>query len=402
MNIATFLRKFPAYSETYPLWHIVELARGGNSVTIHAARKGNPGELQTKDPHFFLNTSVRYLVDKGVTKRSFLNDDAIKTFSGVVHCMPELFNARSRRNILRRLSWHRHGLRKQRYDIAHAYFGNNALVAMELGKAGFVKAPLVVSFLGYDVTTLPLKFGEQMYKDLFRYSEALCVSSDFIGERLSRLGAPEAKIKKIPIGLPIASMPIRASLKPAGRPLQAISVGRLEPVKGMEYAISAVSLSRSNGLDIRLNIYGDGSEKENLLKLIKKLGLSDSVTLLGSQSHDEVISGMLKSDLLLYTGATQPNGAEEGLGGSIIEAQAMGLPVVATKVGGVSEAFLDSITGVSVPAENIEAIADGIVRVREMLEARPNLSEEAREHSAFNYDSKVLHRRWMALYESLL
>lgn len=132
---------------------------------------------------------------------------------------------------------------------------------------------------------------------------------------------------------------------------QVITVARLIPIKGISYLIKAMTSVK----DAKLLIIGDGSERRMLERLALKLGLGNNVSFIGWIDHGYLFWEYLQQSTVFVLPSLS-----EGCPRAIIEAMACGLPVVATKVGGVSEVIVDGVNGFFVPPRDEKALAEAI------------------------------------------
>ena len=137
------------------------------------------------------------------------------------------------------------------------------------------------------------------------------------------------------------------------------TVGRLVEKKGVEQAIRAVSLLRRERPELAFTyrVAGDGPLRGHLEALIGSLGLQDCVTLLGACTGREVAALLEDSQLYLQPSVTAANGDMEGIPVSLMEAMAMGLPVLSTRHSGIPELVADGEAGFLVPERDIPALA---------------------------------------------
>jgi glycosyltransferase involved in cell wall biosynthesis len=131
-------------------------------------------------------------------------------------------------------------------------------------------------------------------------------------------------------------------------------VGRLEPVKGVRYLISAMKRVHDTIPDARLIIIGEGTERAMLEALSARLGLQTCVQFGGEVPHEKVLSFMQQADVFVLPSLS------EGFPMVIVEALACGLPVVASRVGGVPEIITNETNGYLVEAKDEGALADRI------------------------------------------
>ena len=174
----------------------------------------------------------------------------------------------------------------------------------------------------------------------------------------------------------------------------AISVARLSATKDFPTLLRAVSLVLPQVPDFRLRIVGDGPERSKLETLIDDLNLRRHVELLGER-HDVPA-------LLADSGFFVSSSLSEGISLTLLEAMAVGLPIVTTAVGGNPEVVLDGHTGRLAPAGNPAALAGAIVDLcgeRDLWSAMGTLGRQRVEQ---NFEIRNMIRNYEALYEELL
>jgi glycosyltransferase involved in cell wall biosynthesis len=134
-------------------------------------------------------------------------------------------------------------------------------------------------------------------------------------------------------------------------------VGRLKRYKGVETAIRAIAIARRSGVDVRLEIAGQGDDRARLEHLSRALGLGDGVRFLGFVSEEE------KRTLLRRSWATVFPSLKEGWGITNVEAAACGTPAVASDSPGLRESVRHEETGLLVPGDDPEALSAGLLRL---------------------------------------
>ena len=240
--------------------------------------------------------------------------------------------------------WDRY-VSERRPDVVLAEFGPNGLCVLNGCKRHAI--PLVVHFHGYDVSFL---LRQKAYLNalprLFSDAVAIVAVSSKMKSSLARLGCPSDKIQVIPCGAPIGD--INRS-KPTSDICEFLAVGRLIEVKGPLFTIRAFSYCHALVPATRLTVIGDGPLSGKARKLVKRLGLMDSVALAGEEPFSVVKGRMEQSDVFVQHSVTTRQSQVEGWGVAIAEAQAAGLPVVATTNGGIVDQVVDGTTGFLVP-----------------------------------------------------
>lgn len=169
---------------------------------------------------------------------------------------------------------------------------------------------------------------------------------------------------------------------------------RLRPEKGHDDLFPAFRQVLDKRPDARLLVTGTGSERARLEKLAESLGLSGAVRFLGFRENVMVVLSAL--DAFVHPSRS------EGLGTSILEALAMGLPVVATRTGGILESVLHEKTGLMSDVSDVDGIAANMLRIMGDEELRKRLGEGARAHMRENFTEEALVRRTLAFYERIV
>jgi sugar transferase (PEP-CTERM/EpsH1 system associated) len=181
--------------------------------------------------------------------------------------------------------------------------------------------------------------------------------------------------------------------RPAGPP-RAIHVARLNLIKDQKTLLKAARLVANASPDFRLDIVGDGPEREVLYRLCDEWKLGEHVVFLGER--DDV------KDLLRAANLFVLSSSGEGLSLTLLEAMATGLPVVATRVGGNPEVVIHGKTGLLVPAESPSALAEAILSLwRDPAHAR-QLGEAGRRRVEVEFDLRQVTVAYERLYRKLL
>lgn len=185
------------------------------------------------------------------------------------------------------------------------------------------------------------------------------------------------------------------------------NVKTLEPKYGIEYAILAVKqlkekLIKNNEKDlaeaIKLYIYGNGSQKEQLAKLIHEKGLDSSVFLMGRIANDKVPEVLNQLDVFCATSVLD----SESFGVAVVEAMACEVPVIATMVDGFSEVMEDNVTGILVERKNTNQIADAIEFLLRNKEKRIEYGKNGRKRVIEKYDWKQNVEYMESIYNNIV
>ena len=171
-------------------------------------------------------------------------------------------------------------------------------------------------------------------------------------------------------------------------------VGRLRPVKGIEYGLRAFAAAQSQLHSIHMALAGEGEQLDHLKKIVRELNISNHVTFLGVRND--------LPDLLSAADSVLMPSLKEGFPRTAIEAMASGKPIIATDVGGTSEAIIDGETGILVPAQNIEVMTSALLKLVNDKNLRSKLGEAGRQRSKNNYSANNYATRLDQLYRQLL
>lgn len=213
--------------------------------------------------------------------------------------------------------------------------------------------PLSVSFRGYDLNYMGLD-QKDYYGEVWRKAQGFHFLGEDLLHRARRRGYEDQGVmRRIPPGIPLDLFPTVAPRSP-GEKLEIISVGRWVWKKDYGGAIALMARLRDRGLPFRYRLIGEGPEEQKLRFLISEWGLEEQVELLGPLSRPQVAQALQEANLFLHTALS------EGFGNALLEAQLMGLPVVATAADGIAENVKDGETGWVVPLGDIDALAERI------------------------------------------
>lgn len=170
-------------------------------------------------------------------------------------------------------------------------------------------------------------------------------------------------------------------------------VGRLDAVKGHHVAIKAVA---SNALppDLELHIVGIGPREPELRALAEACGITHRIHFLGFRRN--------VYDYIAHCHALLMPSLHEGLPYTLLEAMALGTPIIASCVGGLAEVLQDGVTALLVPAGDIRALAQMIARLHDNPELRCRLGEQARRLQQATYSLDTMTERYLCVYQALI
>jgi teichuronic acid biosynthesis glycosyltransferase TuaC len=284
-------------------------------------------------------------------------------------------------------------IKKKKFDIV---LGHNLLPdGIAAGRLAKIFKLLSVTWcIGTDIND----FAEYSFinhyltKKCLEESHLVLTTSNALENKINRFSNKSINVRTFYRGIDISNfqnLPAKESLM---RDLQLnfqrryiLFVGRIIYDKGIYELAEAFNIIALKYSDIHLIMIGEEIEKENLINKFAE-GISVRVHFKGIILYKEVAHYMKIAELLVL-----PTWAE-GLPNVVMEAMAVGLPVVATDVGGIPEVLENEVTGLSVPAKNAEKLAEAIVRMIEDKNLRETCMRNAKEliHNQFDVKKNAL------------
>lgn len=234
-------------------------------------------------------------------------------------------------------------------DIIHFEFGTLAKDLDVLKELSTAK--LTTSFRGYDINYVGLE-SNNYYDDVWTYTDGLHFLGNDLRDRAVKRGYQSNKKEAIISPAIDLSFFNGKQIEEPQKKLILFSSGRLVWKKGYEYALLAMQILKSRNIPFEYRIAGDGSQMQALLFYIHELGLQNDVILLGKQSKENIKDELNRANLFIHPAIS------EGFCNAVIEAQAMGVPVICTDADGLRENIEDGVTGFVVNKWDPIAIAD--------------------------------------------
>jgi len=307
----------------------------------------------------------------------FLTDAVSVSASAIRYGMEPL--AKSSYACLKAWVWARRNV--DVYDHVLAYWGNYAATSAYLfHRLANSWSPFSL-FLhaGLDLYRTPLFMRQKLL-----YADNIITCSDFndqfIREHYSDIaGLLTKKIYVHHHGLDLAEF----SFHENGRvPRKVIAVGRMEKAKGFDYLIRAAHQLKQSGVDINVELVGDGREAQYLKALSSELNVNDRVTFRGWLTADETREAMKEASILVHP---SPD-LGDGVPNVIKECMALGTPVIASSIAGIPELLDGGNNGVLVPARDIDALSRAIRRLLANNDQRLTLAASARKYVEEKFD----------------
>jgi glycosyltransferase involved in cell wall biosynthesis len=273
-------------------------------------------------------------------------------------------------------------LLRDRYptDHIHAHFMDRAaLVAVIAGR--LLGKPFSATAHASDIYVDPVLLPEKMAEAKFI---ATCTSYNESHLRSLSPGGSTMDVRCIYHALDIDTY-VPHGRPPRHRPLL-LSVGQLKDRKGMHYLIEACGHLRDWGVEFDCEIVGDGDQRVRLDEMIERLALRDRVSLLGALPHEVVLEKYRAATIFVLPCVISLDGDRDGIPNVILEAMAMGLPVVSTMHSGVPEAVQDGRNGFLVSPGDSVGLADALARLIKDEELSRAMGRAGRKRVAEKFD----------------
>jgi glycosyltransferase involved in cell wall biosynthesis len=269
-------------------------------------------------------------------------------------------------------------LREVRPDIVNVHYADTTAFYFALLRTVFGYR-LVVSAHGSDLLRPFGPVQRLVVPRVLRRADAVVTVSEALTERAAALGVcAHTILNGVDYGF------WSAHPRQMDRPPVVVNVGRLHPVKGQDVLLRAFAVISERVPEARLWFVGNGGERGVLEELARRYGISDRVHFLGELGREEVRATLARAALFVLPSRS------EGLPLALLEAMAVGLPAVATDVGGVAEVIRSAEEGRLVPPNDIDALAAALGAMLADPARLHALSEASRMRArAFSFSASV-------------
>ena len=360
-RVAYILKMYPRFSETFVLSEVLELERQGLELEIFSLKRPNDGLVHADVAR--VRAPVTYVPEARVRE--------LRAFAAA---HGEVFRRNPRRYV--RALWN---VLRQRRRASLKHFAQAGFVAPALRRAGidhvhahFASSATSVALHLHRLTGISYSFTAHA-KDIYRES----VKRDDLARKLrsARFAVTVSEYNRRYLdGLPGAERLVRiyngldlAAFTRNGATLDdpplVLAVGRLIEKKGFDDLVRACGVLSRDGVQFSCRIVGNGELGAELAALIRELGVEDRVELAGPLPRETLVKLFPRASVCVAPCVVGADGNRDGLPTVLIEAMALGVPVVSTAVTGIPELVEDGRTGLLVPERDPDALAAAIRRV---------------------------------------
>lgn len=377
----------------------------GFEVEIVALQKGDTQNTHAAWTKYNLAARTRWLQDEPQGKVAKLRHRASQTLRGI-----------HRKNTWQALNLKRYGAESRNLilsaicgqvvtplhaDVFIAHFGPAGVTAAKLRELGVIRGKIATIFHGIDISSRDvLNHYTPEYQQLFRRGDLMLPISDLWAEGCKN-GLSEGKIAVSRMGVDMTRFSPRPVKAPA-TPLEIISVARLTEKKGLHVAIEACRQLKEQGVAFRYRILGIGPWERRLRTLIEQYQLEDVVEMPGFKPSHEVKAILDDADVFLLPSVTGADGDMEGIPVALMEAMAVGIPVVSTLHSGIPELVEADKSGWLVPENDARALAQRLAAFSQLdTDELAPVIKRAREKVEHDFNQQVINRELASLLQAL-
>ena len=292
-------------------------------------------------------------------------------------------------------------IKENSVKLIHAHFGPSGIEILPVAK--YLQLPLLVSFHGYDASSL-LR-NKSYISDLagvINYSNIIAVSN-YMKEQLVNIGADSQKISVIYYGIPVNDNLIeRKSMirkLDENERIKFLQISNFEEKKGHKYTLLAFKELLKLHTNAILIFCGDGPLKMEMEDLSKQLGISEKVEFLGRIVPEKVKNKMLESDIFVHHSITSSAGDQEGIPNVIMEAMSVGMPVISTYHSGIPELIIDGKNGFLVNEKDVTSYTK---KMYEVLNSEQDIGKNAFNTIYHDFNLEKQNKKIIDLYKKLI
>jgi glycosyltransferase involved in cell wall biosynthesis len=388
--VGILLKGYPRLSETFIANEILLLEKLGFKLHIFALR--NPGEAKVHE-------RVRR-VRAGVT---YIPDYPFRFFFSLLYSNMCLWRRRPGLYwqafcFAMRCSWRYKDSSPFKRFVQAGYFVQKALpgTGVRHVHAHFSNDPATVAFFASWLTGISYSISAHA-KDIYvekndflrrKIAQARFVvtCTEYNKNYLQKLVDATTPILRCYHGIDLEYFSVPAKTK-SGSPPAILSVGRFVPKKGFSVLIQALHLLRQTGQEFRCDIIGGGPLAGALHDQIAKLQLSDCVHLHSQMSQHELLAYYRAASLFALACEVQSDGDRDGIPNVIVEAMAMGIPIVSTRISGIPECVEEGANGFLVAEKDPSALAQAMASLLKQPELARQFGRAAREKVEREFDA---------------
>jgi colanic acid/amylovoran biosynthesis glycosyltransferase len=396
VKIAYLCSEYPAVSHTFILREVEAMRRRGAEIATFSVRRTSPANLLCEADREAFESTFAILPPRwprllAAHLRLALRrpDVYFSVLIGALRLAPA-----GPRGLLWQLFYFVEAVvlwdecRRRGIRHVHVHFANVsadvALLATRIGSAREPRRPWSWSFTMHGPTEFfdvrHYRLGEKLRQASF----VVCIS-DFARSQLMALSDPGAwpKLPVVHVGIPIEQFTPRNGDRPASGPLEILCIGRLVPEKGQAVLIEALARLAERGVPATVTFAGDGPQRAALERLAADLGVASAVSFRGAVAQEDLRTLYETASVFCLPSFS------EGVPVVLMEAMAMRLPVLSTRITGIPELIEDGHDGLLVPPGRPDSLADALELLSRDPALRQALGTRGRDKVLAEFDAEA-------------
>lgn len=418
-KLAYLFPAFPVFHQTFVLWEVIGLRRNGVNPKLYSLYRPTGRQQPEADevaPHV---TYLPPMWSLRVLRANLrLMRAGLRRYWGLYRAILDAWQtgavtvAQGPGAIKQRIAW-RHRLRGWFHTNRYAYLlkswwviPSGVFLAEDLDRAGithlhvhWASYPATVAYVVHCVSGLPFSISAHAY-DIYMVPRMLptkvraarfvvtCAQANaaFL-KQLTGAGVGD-KIIVSYHGVDLNRFSPASDAANATEMLTIVSCGQLLRYKGMHWLVDACAQLRDRGIATQCFIIGDGPQRESLERQITQYGLNANVHLMGALSQAEVAAVYRKADLFVLASELAGKwGRRDVIANVIVEAMAVGLPVVASSIPGVAELIEHGVSGYLFPPNDLNGLVAAMLKLAASPDLRRQYGQAARRRVLRDFDN---------------
>jgi glycosyltransferase involved in cell wall biosynthesis len=374
-HLGYVLKRFPRISETFIASELLELERQGERVSVFAISR--PDEPFVHGFVTQLGAPVVYLPYRPLRQPVRVVRAVARAMR--THPLRWLRVALPRMVLLRPKGWRKilqatvllNEMGQVGVDHAHAHVATSAArlanLAWRMGGPSYSVTTHAKDIWHADV-------GVERLRDRLSGARFIATVTEANRRRLEAILTEPERVQVVPNAVDVHRLAPRPASPRRSRTI--LCVARLVEKKGIGDLVEACAHLVRTDRPVRLEVVGDGPQRPTLEAAATRLGVS--ATFHGALSHENVLARYREASIFCLPCVVAPTGDRDGLPTAVLEAMALGVPVVSTAVNGLADAVVHQETGLVVPEHAPQALADALARILDDPELAAELVARAR------------------------
>ena len=410
-HIAYIMWHFPLLSETFVQREITALKDKGINISIIADGIPDTALLDNASRALAAATTTVLPLDRvemrGVLRR-FLKRHPLRTANLLLFLLFHRYHERKTRRFDMHVfnkSVYIAGL-CERLGVTHVHSpwaDLNAITGLLASR--LLGVPFSVQARAHDIHRKTYLHG---LKEKFAYAELVITNTNYNASRLKAIvgAGSTGKIVRIYNGIPLHAFPYRTPAEIRGRPVRILTVARLIEQKGIDDLLRACSGLRRAGIDFQATVVGGPEEdrevdSEAIRRQCRDLGLDSHVGFAGNRSQREVLEHYRLADMFVLPSKIAEDGSRDVIPNVLIEAMAVGLPCISTRLTGIPEIIDDGVDGLLVAPGAVEALIEAMTELSRNHDLRRTLSANARSKVESRFDIDRNAEEYRAVFNAI-